>query len=69
MPEKLMRWNGSEWVEVSSLTRIEVQGGGTSWYKKIKSISQNLEPLQNLNKVKIYDILVNSKKITSITKI
>ncbi|MPN08626.1 hypothetical protein SDC9_155911 [bioreactor metagenome] len=67
--EKLMRWNGSEWVEVSSLTRIEVQGGGSSCYRKIKSISQNLEVVQNLNKIKIYDVLDNSKKITSITKL
>ena len=26
MPEKLMRWNGSEWVEVS-LVRKEVESG------------------------------------------
>lgn len=69
MSEKLMRWNGSEWIEVSSLTRIEVQGGGSSCYKKIKTISQNLEAVQNLNKIKIYDAMMNSKKILSITKI
>ena len=28
MPEKLMRWNGSEWVEVASINKIEVQGEG-----------------------------------------
>lgn len=67
--EKLMRWNGTEWVEVSSLTRIEVQGGGSSCYKKIKTISQNLEAAQNIYKIKIYDVMMNSKKIISITKL
>ena len=26
--ERLMRWNGSEWVEVTSINKMEVQGGG-----------------------------------------
>ena len=29
MPEKLMRWNGSEWVEVS-LVRKEVESGNNT---------------------------------------
>ena len=41
MPEKLMRWNGSEWVEVS-LVRKEVEncnGGGLLEVKLVLSLN------------------------------
>ncbi|SKB28289.1 hypothetical protein SAMN02745120_0593 [Acetoanaerobium noterae] len=41
MPEKLMRWNGSEWVEVTSLVRNEV----TTVVGLRKKLEDNLVPI------------------------
>ena len=41
MPEKLMRWNGSEWIEVTSLVRNEV----TTVVGLRKKLEDNLVPV------------------------
>ena len=43
MPEKLMRWNGSEWVEVS-LVRKEVESGNGSGLLEIEFINDMFLP-------------------------
>ena len=43
MPEKLMRWNGSAWVEVS-LVRKEVESGNSSGLLEIKFINDMFLP-------------------------
>ena len=43
MPEKLMRWNGSAWVEVS-LERKEVESGNGSGILEIKFINDMFLP-------------------------
>lgn len=43
MPEKLMRWNGSEWIEVTSLVRNETiikKGIGRIYVKNYMSIPE-----------------------------
>ena len=43
MPEKLMRWNGSAWVEVS-LVRKEVESGNGSGLLEIEFINDMFLP-------------------------
>lgn len=43
MPEKLMRWNGNEWIEVS-LVRKEVESGNSSGLLEIEFINDMFLP-------------------------
>lgn len=43
MPEKLMRWNGNEWVEVS-LVRKEVENGNSSGLIEMEFINDMFLP-------------------------
>lgn len=43
MPEKLMRWNGSAWVEVS-LVRKEVESGNSSGLIEMEFINDMFLP-------------------------
>ncbi|WP_347450696.1 hypothetical protein [Acetoanaerobium noterae] len=52
MPEKLMRWNGSEWVEVTSLVRNEV----TTVIGLRKKFEDNLVPVISADAVLTVDI-------------
>ena len=75
MPEKLMRWNGSEWIEVMSLVRNEVTTVIGLQKKLLGDITVSLiEPayvekpvLENLKPN--YDYKENMKKIFKPTKI
>ena len=52
MPEKLMRWNGSEWVEVTSLVRNEV----TTVVGLRKKLVDNLSPIISTDTALFVDI-------------
>ena len=52
MPEKLMRWNGSEWVEVTNLVRNEV----TTVVGLRKKLEDNLVPVMPVDAALIVDI-------------
>lgn len=69
MPEKLMRWNGSEWVEVTSLVRNEVKII-TGMLNKFISINKE-QPTENVglsSSIKKYNISP-SKTISNYTKL
>lgn len=54
MPEKLMRWNGSEWVEVS-LVRKEVESDNGSGLLEIEFTSDMFLPRSIFN-IEILDL-------------
>lgn len=53
MPEKLMRWNGSEWIEVS-LVRKEVEPA-----KYISAFDLYIYQMNQNTKLELSDIIVN----------
>ena len=59
MPEKLMRWNGSEWVEVS-LIRKEVEP-----VKYITAFDLYLYQMNRNTKLELSDIIINQIQIES----
>lgn len=71
--EKLMRWNGSEWVEVTSLVRNEV----TTVVGLRKKLEDNLVPVISTDATLIVDIGLIRKdlnvnydvRVSSLTKL
>lgn len=73
MPEKLMRWNGSEWIEVTNLVRNEV----TTVVGLRKKLEDNLVPVMPVDAALIVDIGLIRKdlnvnyavRVSSLTKL
>ena len=68
MPEKLMRWNGSEWVEVS-LVRKEVDSDNVGFLEIIFKNDINIDTIKPFFGFIEIDLFSISLKVSGLKKI